>query len=386
MNVLLLSNSDSVFVRDFCLHVLKEESINAVILEPSLSENYGKEYNASRIREVKWPDSFLTSLFKRLDMFVLRIKERKKLEKEIGFGDEVDVLHMHYVEPMHLIYFYPFWKKAGKRVLTFWGSDIYRASALKIKLFPYFLKHSTSIVFMIQNQCDYFQTIFGHKYDDKIHVIDFGNSLLDVIDQVKQKYTIEDCRQHFGLSLDRYIVHIGYNAHKEQQHIEIIKNIILLSPKIYGRMQFVFHMSYGWEDDYDDYKQQLIELMDTAGMDYVFIDSYLQGEELAMFRSTCDLFVYGQSTDARSASPLEYIYAGAKFVCPGWLADNYELLDRAEINYYVYEEFSELPETIQSCVETMGLPGKQISEQGRKGIRDEISWDSLAPKWRKLYE
>lgn len=53
MNVLLLGNSDSVFIRDFCTQVLHTEKINAAILTPSVSANYGKDYCYNEIKEVK---------------------------------------------------------------------------------------------------------------------------------------------------------------------------------------------------------------------------------------------------------------------------------------------------------------------------------------------
>ena len=121
-------------------------------------------------------------------------------------------------------------------------------------------------------------------------------------------------------------------------------------------------------------------------MNYIFIDKYLQGEELAMFRRTCDIFLYGQKTDARSASPLEYIYAGAKFICPKWLADNYKLLDEAGIRYYIYDDFEHLPNAVETCVKEMNMSTERISAKSKKRIHDEISWDSLAEKWRRLYE
>lgn len=386
MNVLLLGISDSVFTRDFCLHVLGKKDINTVILTPALAKQYSQDYRNNHVKEIRWPDFFQKGIRRQFGVWPLIIKKWRDLGNEIGFGNSYDVMHVHYVEPLHLIYFYYFWKKARKRVLTFWGSDFFSASKVKLLLYPYFLRRATSIVFMIRKQCDYFQSVFGHKYDDKIHIIDFGNSLLNVIDDVNQRYTVEECKEHFALPVNKVIVHVGYNASRGQQHIEILRNMAILPKDIIDKMKLVFHVSYGLCNNFEAYKQQLIEIMDIVKLDYIFIDSYLQGEELAMFRKTCDLFIYGQRTDARSASPLEYIYAGAKFVCPAWLVDNYKLLDQSGIKYYVYEEFSKLPEAIQLCMNTMDLPSEQISEQGRKGIHDEISWDSLAPKWRKLYE
>lgn len=386
MNILLLGNSDSVFTRDFCIRVLGKEDIHAVILTPSLTEKYGQDYKDHHIREIGWPEVFLKGIRNQSGALKAIIKAYRDLKEAMGFDNKIDVLHVHYVEPMHLIYFFGFWMKAKKRVLTFWGSDLLRASKGKLCLFTYFLKRSTSIVLMIQSQCDYFQKVFGHKYDEKIRIIDFGNSLLDVLDNVKQKHTVEECKQHFNMPLDKLIIHVGYNALPEQQHIEMLENVVLLSQDVLNRVKLIFHISYGQESDFEEYKRRLTELMDAAQLDYSFYDDYLQREGLAMFRMTCDVFLYGQKTDARSASPLEYIYAGAEFVCPKWLSGNYELLDGTGINYFVYDDFAQLSDALQKCLKEMNPSERKISKEGRKIIRDEISWDSLAEKWRNLYE
>lgn len=386
MNVLLLGTSDSVFIRDFCLYVLDKKCINTVILSPTLSKRYSRDYSGNRVKEIRWPDFFLKGIRRQAFAIPYINKEWHDLGDEIGFGNTIDAIHVHYVEPLHLIYFFPFWKKSKKRILTFWGSDFFGATKKKLLLYPYFLKQSTSIVFMIQNQCESFQQVFGHKYDDKIHVIDFGNSLLNVIDTVSQKYTVEECKRYFDLPTDKLVVHIGYNASRAQQHIELLKRIVILPDDILKRLILVFHISYGTFRDSEAYRKKLEKIMNIVKLDYRFIDTYLQGEELAMFRRTCDIFIYGQKTDARSASPLEYIYAGAKFICPGWLADNYELLNEAQIKYYVYSDFEQLPGVVENCIKETTLPREGLSGMSRKRIRDEISWDSLAEKWRQLYE
>ena len=117
----------------------------------------------------------------------------------------------------------------------------------------------------------------------------------------------------------------------------------------------------------------------------MIVEEYLQDDDLAMFRSTCDIFLYGQKTDARSASPLEYIYAGARFICPVWLKENYEELKLEENVLFEYTDFDDLPETFGRCL-TRCFETDTISAESKKAIRDAISWESLAPKWRSLYE
>ncbi len=386
MNVLLMGDPNSVFIRDFCANVLGGDEFNTTILTQHKAINYKKDYQDHQIKVVLWPDLFLKGIRSQLRALTSIIKVWNRLGREIGFDDQIDVLHVHYFEPLHLLYFFPFWRKAKRKILTFWGSDLLCASHYKLKLFPYFLKHATSIVFMIPNQYDCFCKNFGHKYDSKIHIIDFGNSQIDEIDCVNKKYGEEECKRHFGFPTDKYVVHIGYNACKEQQHVELIKNIAMLPQELLTKMKFVLHMSYGKSTDFEMYKKCLTEMMDAFKMDYSIIEDYLQGEELAMFRRTCNIFLYGQKTDARSASPLEYVYAGAVFICPVWLATNYKLFDKGNIKYYVYNRFEDLDKIMQQSLKELENPGEIISAFGREAIRKEKSWNSLSKEWRSLYE
>lgn len=386
MNVLLLGKTDSIFTRDFCKNILNSDEVSTVILTQTLSKEYCRDYEEANVKQVRWPECFLKGIRKQLSALLYLPRTWRKLREEIGFENKIDVIHVHYVEPLHLIYFFPFWNEAKKRILTFWGSDIYTITRTKKVLLRYFLKHASSIIFMISNQHEFFQSKYGHKYDDKVKIIDFGNGLIDELDAVMSNYTKKDCKDHFKMPLDKLSVHIGYNASRAQQHLEIVENMLLLPKDILSRMELVFSVSYKCGSDFEQYKHQLTDVMNKAELSYRFFDEYLQGEELAMFRRTCDLFVYGQETDARSESPLEYVYAGAEFICPAWLADNYELLDRSNTRYYVYDAFDNLCDSVRSCLENINVPDGKISEWGRQKIRDEISWDAVGEEWRKLYE
>lgn len=397
-NILVLGLSDSLFTRDFCTEVLNEKEMKVSILSPYYSKQYGDDYRQNNINEVKWPDFWAQGIRRYIGIrFVDKyISAMSKLKKEIGFGKQIDAIFVHYVEPVHILYFIYFWFKAKKRILVFWGDDILRVSDKKLKSLPIFLRQSTAIVFTTPNPCKYFQNKFGHKYDGKIHIVDFGNSILDKIDQVGSKYTAKQCKEKFGLPTDKVIVHVGYNAFRGQQHYDMMRNVVTwaqmpTSKEWVEKIKFVFHVSYGQGEDFDDYCNSLKLLMDQAALDYVFVEEYLQDERLAMFRKTCDIFLYGQITDTRSASPLEYAYAGAYFICPAWLKDNYELLDEGNVPYYVYDDFADLPNIFSKCLleymskNTSNSTEENISLQGKKIIRDTTSWESVAPEWKSLY-
>lgn len=385
MNIILLGKTDSIFTRDFCINVLNPEHTSTVILTQAFSKEYQQDYEAANIKEVRWPDCFLKGIRRRPGSLFRLPQIWGKLRQEIGFGKKIDVFHVHYVEALHLLYFLPLWSGAGKRILTFWGSDLYTLSFVNRQMLRFFLNRASIIVLMIPEQYCYFQKLYGDKFNKKIRIIDFGNSLIDELDKVIVKYTKKECKDYFHMPADKVIVHIGYNASRVQQHLKMIEGIMRLPMEVLSGMKLIFSMSYKHDNDFEEYKQQLTDQMKAVGIDYSFVEKYMQGEELAMFRRTCDLFLYGQKTDARSESPLEYVYSGAEFICPKWLADHYEILDQAKARYYVYEDFEHLSDKIKRCLENRNALGESISEWGRQVIRSEISWDSVREEWRSLY-
>lgn len=390
-NVLIFGPAESLFIRDFCEEVLKNNS-NITILSCCYSKQYEKYYESNMIRQIEWPELFSQGILYNLRINIVNkyIATIKKLKETVGFGNQIDVMFIHYVEPLHVFYLFPFWKIAKKKILVFWGGDILRVSDVKLRLLPLLLKQADAVVFMVDSQCEYFQSRLGHRYDSKIHVIDFGNSVLEKIDQVSNDYDKRQCKERFGLSVDRVSVHVGYNAFRGQQHIEMVEKIAQgMVSGLYSmwleRLEFVFHISYGKDDNFSMYKVEMRNIMDNAGMKYVFVEDYLQDNDLAMFRKTCDIFLYGQKTDAKSASPLEYVYAGARFIYPIWLKKNYEDLELGENVSFMYNSFDDLAETFNRCL-VKHLETPTISEESKKVIKGAISWERLAPKWRSLYE
>lgn len=398
-NVLLMGRSDSIFIRDFCEEVLDKRGVKAAILSQYYSERYLDVYQKNNISIINWPNSIVQGLKKNAcwHHFIEYIEDLIKINFKITLKDGVDVIFVHYVQPIALLYFYMPWRKARKRILVFWGSDILRVSDRKIKFLHLFLKQSTAIVFMIQNQYEYFQEKVGHKYDKKVHVLDFGNSVIGRIDKISSEYSRKQCKEKFGFPEEKIIIHVGYNANTNQQHIAMMKSVInyIQSSKGDGlskKLKFVFHISYGEEECFEIYMAELRGIMDKAFLDYTFVDIYLQDDELAIFRKTCDIFLYGNKTDALSASPLEYIYAGALFICPKWLYGNYKPLVDGKVLHYIYDDFDELGNVFGMCLaeyrkQTVNSDEFEgIGLEGKNAIKDAISWESLAPKWRSLYE
>ena len=131
MNILVVGPSDSIFTKEFCENVCDESSMKITILTQHKAVNYREFYDNSKINELVWPAFFVNGLGKQL-FHIFRLKQEwKEIEKQVCEQGSIDIVHAHYVEPLHLFYFFGLWKNAKKKVLTFWGSDILQTSKLK---------------------------------------------------------------------------------------------------------------------------------------------------------------------------------------------------------------------------------------------------------------
>ena len=314
-------------------------------------------------------------------------KKTKDIKKLLPSGISIDVIHVHYVIPSTLVYLFAFWFGARVRILTFWGSDILRESDSNRKLLTPFLIMASTITFMIQTQKQFFCNRYGNRYDRKIKIIDFGNALLDVIDDIRAEYSKTDCKQEFGFRNDKITIHIGYNKDEEQQHIKILEQLCLLPQHILKKIQIVFPWGYGKNVNEDMYISIIENMLEAYDIDFVFVKSFLQGEELAKFRMSCDIFLYGQISDAMSASPLEYVYSGGLFLCPDWLWENYALINWQAEQCFKYFDFTHMRNILNEILLKWEEPFLGLIEnEMHEIIYENLSWKNLSPIWRKCYE
>lgn len=215
----------------------------------------------------------------------------------------------------------------------------------------------------------------------QIKCLDFGNSTLDSIDKVSIQMTIDECKRYFGLDINKIIIFVGYNAVREQQHFEMMREVVKLSEKFIEKLFFVFHFGYGAKNS--AYMIQLKSLLKENNISYKIFTQFMNKDDIAILRRSADIFLYGQTTDALSCSVIEYLYAGAIVVKPAWL--DYFKLKKKGIQYYEYARFEELPELLTMIIgQGICKINKDIEQQ--KELRSLCSWDKLSAKWRLLYE
>lgn len=384
MNILIFGDANSIFMKDFCKHVLKKED-NVCIVSYTDTKSSLEFYQKMCIKEI-YIRPYIEDCSIHLDNIIsILIKRKKEIKKVLPF-QKIDVIHVHYVEPSVLLQLFFIWISAKKRILTFWGSDILRISRENKKLLRPFLSMASSITFMIPAQYNAFCDIYGNYYK-KVQIVDMGDEIIDIIEDVQTKYSRNSCKKCFGMATNKITIHIGYNKSKEQQHLKLVEQICLLPRTISSKIQIVFPWAYGGENttEEDEYILQLKQLLKQKEIDYMFVNEFLTGEKLAMFRSSCDIFLYAQTTDARSASTIEYVYAGSLFICPSWVWDNYSIINHVQNICVRYCDISEVKNILYRNISKGDYANSNDNQELRKIIYKNISWKYLAVQWRNLY-
>lgn len=386
MNILILGDSNSIFLKNFCKYVLDRKD-NICIFSYTNTHKFSELYVEMGIKEIYITPYLDNKPLRLISIVPLSLKKMNELNKLLPFGMSIDVMHVHYVDPSLLLHLFAFWVTAKKRILTFWGSDIFRISECSKKVLIPFLHMASSIVFMISAQKDFFCDIYGNKFNKQIRIVDFGNELLDLIDSIRSQDSKRKCKKKFGLAVDKVTIHIGYNKSETQQHIKILEQVCRLPRRISEKIQIVFPWGYGEGDLENIYVEKMKSLLEGENIDYVFLKDFLQGRVLAEFRMSCDIFVYGQTTDAMSDSCLEYVYCGSLFLCPDWLWKNYLLVNRWTKKCVKYLDFFDLGDILYRILDKKEYEySNYIEDEMRETIYKCKSWGSLSDEWRKCYE
>ncbi len=360
MRVVLLINADSIFCKEYVEYVLFGKYETLIVSR--VNTQYRQYYRENGIKVL---------CYSNIEKLV------EKLEKKICSDD---IFHVHYVNIQDLRKLWRFWLKCRKRILSYWGSDLLRVPTRQILATLPFLYSADSITVINKEMRQKLKKYMCRVKWRHIKCLDFGNSTLDKIDEVSVQMSSEKCKEYLGLDSKKVIISVGYNAIREQQHLEMMREVVKLPKELIDKAFFLFHFGYGAKDDV--YISQLTSFLHEKNVPYKIITEFMDKEDIAVLRLCTDIFLYGQTTDALSCSVIEHLYAGAILVKPVWL--DYLELKKKGIKYYEYVRFNELSSLLAQLI--YKKPSKiNRGLKEHKILRNLSSWDRLSSKWLSLY-
>ena len=253
-----------------------------------------------------------------------------------------------------------------------WGSDVLRRNKHYTEKMKEYVSHYAHI-------CTSDNPRFKKELIEKLSVredqfveLDFGSVSIDRLME-NENISRTEAKEALGLK-DKFIITIGYNAHEEQQHLEVIEAIASIKDKLPQNTLLVFPMTYGG-------KRQVVRVekkVQQLGLYYKIYDQYLSYRDIVLLRKCSDMFIHAQTTDSNSASLAEYLFCRCTVVNAGWL--KYEHLEQFGVPYYTFNKFSELPQVLETAVSNGSLVNDIIVE-----FLKQYSWQYKIHKWLALF-
>lgn len=338
-------------------------------------------YKKSGIKDISDVNKYYIKPYKTI---VGRIINGYLLVREmLACKKKYDCMQVDYISIINLLFVKRLLILTPKLILTFYGSDLFRTKKVFSIWIRVFLNKAYKINLLSQGMLDYFHSVYGYKYDEKINLCDFGNSLIEPIDDVQLSMGKIACKNYLGCESDSLLISIGYNAIKEQQHLKLIKALNSLDVADKNKkLTLVLHL-YGKRNR--AYINKIVRTIVNSGLKYIIIDRYLDDREMAILRVASDIFLYGQTTDALASSVIEYLYAGCVWIAPQWL--DYRELEENGVSYIRYSSFKELPGAISKAMNVaISSEWEKNANNNKMVLFDMYSWRVVASKWNEIYK
>lgn len=288
-----------------------------------------------------------------------------------------DIVNMHFAKSW-LYYALPCLKRMTRQiVITPWGSDVLRLEGEKN------LKKMQKIYgeakYITVNPETYLAETIVKKFNcnpKKIYPLEFGMDYVDYLIEAKPDKTVEEAKGRFGLK-DGYVITCGYSTAPSHRHEAIVDAIYSMKENLPNNLVLLFPFTYSWGTK--EYTQGLKDKCIMLGLKSVFVEEFLNDEDLYMLRLATDMFVNVQTTDAGAASVMQYILCKKKIVSGTWLK-YYTMEKYTPLFYFPVNTMEELGESILKAYQSEEIKMSQdlIDYIMSRGWKSEIKeWNDF---------
>lgn len=270
------------------------------------------------------------------------------------------------------------WAGSKTRIITsIYGSDVLRASKRGLGIIKEVMRRSDVITVASSYIKDQISRKFNKEFDNKTEIARYGSIAAAQMSKTIASTTKAACKKQFNFPEQRITVLCGYNGSRAQRHIEILKELQRLSGTMQKKIFLVLQCSYGLDKDY---YEELSDALKTSQLEGVIVTDFMQGETLAKFRNSIDIFLNLQPTDVLSATMIEELEANALVVKGDWLC--YPDLERRNIYMRSISDMENLSQELVYIVEH--FDSEQEKTRANKGVWEILSWESQYETWKQI--
>lgn len=369
--IVILGNADSFWIQRFIRNVTIPLKQDAVIISAK-NDKFSRYYFDNNIKVIttkQFVCSYFGHKFDALRVVFNTFKAIKSVKP--------DIIHVHYGYT-YILRVLPYITKECKIIITFWGSDLLRATKKGYEIIKRAAARADAIVVGAEDLKNKLMEI-GIEDEYKTSMIRMGIDTFSYID-LKREFISKIKQKYIGDSYkEKMVITVGYNAGKAQQHLEVIDSLAKLTEELIKRIVIVLPLTY--KNDDKVYLSKIRERLQQINVKSIVINNFMDEDQVAELCLMTDIFINAQITDAISASMLEQLYSGSIVLNGEWL--KYEFLERSKINCYYFRDFGELNYLLEQI-----LKGKIRCDGLNDNIvilKNEFSWESSREKWKIIY-
>lgn len=295
----------------------------------------------------------------------------------------IDTFHFHYLQYSYLreLFFVP---KHKKIVCSFWGSDLMRTSDTFNHYFvKKALERTTVITCQSMEMKEIILSKFGRTLRDKIAINNFpiDEAVFKGIDNhFKNEGAINAFKEQYGFSKQKINVVIGHNGNTQNNHLQCIDALKNFPAK--EKLHLIVNLCYGLpKNEYESYKNQLVQALQKTEIDFVVIEKFFTGDELVFSRLATDVFIHVPVSDALSATLTEMMYAGSTAITGAWLP--YNTLRQIGLHYHEISDFNQISDKLQHTLQH-SEEEKQKSQANKPLIKGFFFRKEIIEKWAEI--
>ena len=364
--IAVLGDPNSIWIQTYVKEVLSSSYFDEVVIFSDRIFNYDEKQYPQNVRiryclgnKVSYICSLLT-----------------------GFLSEgkFEYIHIHYINLRKLLGASLVKWRSRHTIATFWGSDLLGKGSGELKSFTKYLHKIDCVTVGSKDMSEYFKNVYSEELTKKMKVVRFGVSGLEPIYNMTIPY--EKLRDKWGIAPNKYVITVGYNGSKRQNHANVIEQLKMIPSDLAERCFLIFPMTYGVSGDYID---EIKKLLSSSGYNYRILTDFMDYDTVAELCCLSDVFIHAQDTDAFSASVQEYLCAGKLLMNPNWII--YDELKNNNVYYWEYESYTELKQLIIHYLsDGLSKDEKAKIQANREKMYRMSSWQYIKNDWQALYD
>jgi hypothetical protein len=157
------------------------------------------------------------------------------------------------------------------------------------------------------------------------------------------------CNHTLNVALEAFLRRLILTSHRHEAIIDAVNSI---KDQLPDNLTLLFPFTYGWGTQ--EYVQSIKDKCASLGIKAVFVEEYLNMEDLYTLRMATDMFVHVQTTDAGASCVMQYILCHKKIVHGSWM--KYVDLERFNpLFYYPVNNLEELGSVILEAYRSAGI-------------------------------